>query len=96
MGQNDDCYKVTHRRDGVESVYVVTALNERHAKEQVRDQFREDHDCHKEKCSWSAALFRPEPPYFLYAINKATGAMSPFEVSDPKKMCFVCLGQTTS
>lgn len=94
--RREDCYQVTHSRDNVESVYIVTAYDERMAKELVRDQFREDHNCHTEKCSWSCKPFRPDPPYFLYAINKTTGAMSPFDVSDPKRMCFVCLGQTTS
>jgi len=57
-----------------------------------RDQFRDDHNCHTEQCTWSIEPFRPEPPYFLYSINKTTGAMSPFDVSDPKRACFVCLG----
>ena len=95
MGPIEDCYKVVHSRDGIESVYLVSAFGKSQAKSFVRDQFRDDHDCHKEKCGWSAEVFRPQI-YFLYAINKTTGAMSPFDVSDPKRMCFVCLGQTTS
>jgi len=91
----EDCYKVVHGQGDVESVYIVTAFDKRHAKEQIRDQFRDDHNCHTEKCGWSIELFRPDV-YFLYSINKATGAMTPFDVSDPKRMCFVCLGQTTS
>jgi len=90
----EDCYKVVHSQGGVESVFVVTAFDKRMAKSAVKDQFT-DHNCHTEQCGWSIELFRPDV-YFLYAINKTTGAMSPFDVSDPKRMCFVCLGQTTS
>lgn len=87
----EDCYKVIHCRDLVESVYVVTALDSRQARSLVKDQLLDDHRCDI-GCRWSVSLFRPSPTYFLYAINRATGEMSPPSVTSERSMCFVCLG----
>lgn len=91
--QNDreECWKVVHADGPLESVYLVTARNKREAREQVKDVLYK-HACeYGGMCKWSIELFRPDG-YFLYAINRATGEMSPSDVSSSKRMCVTCLG----
>jgi hypothetical protein len=71
---------------------LVTAASSREARECVNHWSATlGHDCDKD-CSWAAQPFHPEPAYFLYAINKMTGAMSLPDSAGGKSMCFVCLG----
>jgi len=91
------CWKVVHSRDNVESVYLVAARNSRHAIDLIKSETREVCGNYQHKgCGWSASLFKPEPPYFLYAINKESGAMSLPTVSNERSMCIVCLGNSTT
>lgn len=91
--REERCYKVVHSRDNVESVYLVTATSSRQAIQHIKCETAEicGHYDHKD-CGFSAELFKPDPPYFLYAINKESGEMSFPTVSNERSMCIVCLG----
>ncbi len=88
------CWRVVHCFANVESVYLVTATNEREARNLVKYgvDFGPEHPDHCRDCTWSMQPFRPEPPYFLYAINRSTGEMSPSDSQGGASMCLTCLG----
>lgn len=88
---DSQCWRVSHCRDHVESVYLVTAASSNEARREVQWQHDLGHRCDKD-CSWSMSIFHPSPPYFLYAINMTTGQMTPADSSGGKSMCVVCLG----
>lgn len=90
----DECWKVVHADGPLESVYLVTARDKKMAKQIVQEHLH-DHDCTHKTCGWSIELFRPEA-YFLYAINKATGQMTPSDVSSDQRMCVTCLGSVSA
>lgn len=87
----EQCWKVVHCRDNIESVYLVTATHSRQARDEVKWNIDLGHKCDA-NCTWATMPYRPEPAYFLYAINKMTGDMSPGTSNGGKSMCFVCLG----
>lgn len=77
-------WKVTHAKDDVETVLLITAIGERDARRQAMDFLYPNDDgnnwtvMHWMKlrgCSVNASPFRPDPPYKLYAFNRRTGEM---------------------
>lgn len=85
------CFRVIHKKEGVEFVYLIAAASAREAKE----LFHASVTCDRKSCSISAQQFTPTPPYFLYAINMETGQMSHPNVRDDR-LCIVCLGEEKS
>lgn len=97
LGEREErCWKVIHSRGSVESVYLVTAYDKKMAIDIIKSDTAEVcGDYRHQDCGWSAELFKPDPPYFLYAINKTTGQMSLPTVANERDMCIVCLGNAT-
>lgn len=78
-----DVFKVVHAKDGVETVYLVTALSSRDAKRKLLDELYGGLDqwtpykiCREHRCAVNAQPFRPDPSYKLYSINTKTGEMT--------------------
>ncbi len=92
--REERCWKVIHSRDNVETVYLVTAFDKRMAIDIVKTETAEENVCcrHHLDCGWSAELFKPEAPYFLYSIDKSNGAMDTDNAIRAPLSCIVCLG----
>jgi hypothetical protein len=84
------CWKVVHVRDGIESVYLVGATSRRSAQGEIKDLRG-----YQKGDGWSISEFKPDSPYFLYAINRTTGAMTPANSMGAESMCITCLGNVS-
>jgi hypothetical protein len=79
-------WKVTHVKDDVETVLLVTAIGERDARRQAMEHMYPPDNGNNwtvmywmkiRSCSISSIPFRPDTPYRLYALNRRTGEMTP-------------------